>query len=69
MTGAKLYIRNNGSFGSSCDGCADTGHYIIEDSGRFTVYSVHDMKEGVAIAHGATREAAEKAIAEDWGSA
>lgn len=66
MSRATLYIRNNGSFGSSCDGCADTGHHIVEDSGRFTVFSVQDMREDEIIAADATREEAEAAIASDW---
>ena len=69
MSSAKMYIRLNGSFGASCDGCQDTGHRIFEDSGRFTVYSVQDMKEDVVIAENATREQAEAAIAKDWRTA
>lgn len=69
MTNAKLYIRRNGSFGASCDGCQDTGHEITEDSGLFTVYSIHDMREGEAIIESGTREEAEAAIAKDWRSA
>lgn len=66
MSNASIYIRRNGSFGASCDGTADTGHFIAEDSGRFTVYSIQDMKEDTVIAENATRADAEKAIAEDW---
>lgn len=66
MTGAKIYIRRNGSFGASCDGCQDTGHHITEDSGKFTVFSIQDMQEDVIIAADATREDAETAIAADW---
>jgi len=69
MKEANIYIRRNGQFGASCDGCADTGHTILEDSGRFTVYSIHDMREDVVIATDATREQAEEAIAKDWRSA
>lgn len=65
---AKLYLRRNGSFGASCDGCADTGHHILEDSGRFAVFSVQDGREGTIIAQDATREDAEAAIALDWRS-
>lgn len=64
MTGAQIYIRNNGSFGASCDGCKDTGHHITEDSGRFTVFSVDN--EGMPIIENATREQAETAIMQDW---
>jgi len=61
---AKLYVRRNGSFGASCDGVQDTGHVILEDSGRFTVFSIHNEDE--KIAEGADREAAENAITADW---
>lgn len=64
MQQAKLYLRRNGAFGAECDGTRDTGHRIVEDSGRFTVYSVDDDEK--AIAKDATREEAEKAIAADW---
>lgn len=64
MTPAKIYIRKNGAFGAECDGTRDTGHRIVEDSGRFTVYSADDDEK--AIAENATREEAEKAIAADW---
>lgn len=64
---AKIYIRNNGAFGASCDGVADTGHLILEDSGRFTVHSVHADEQRICI--NVTRAAAEQAIAEDWRSA
>ena len=61
---AKLYLRRNGAFGAECDGTRDTGHHIVEDSGRFTVYSADDPDK--VIAKDATREEAEKAIAADW---
>lgn len=61
---ARLYFRRNGSFGSSCDGCLDTGHHIVEDSGNFTVWSVHN--EDRRICRNATRAEAERAITEDW---
>lgn len=61
---ATMYIRRNGYFGSSCDGCQDTGHTIFEDSGLFTVYSVHH--EDQIIAKDAPRNVAEDAIAADW---
>ena len=61
---AKLYLRRNGSFGASCDGTADTGHEIFEDSGLFTVWSIHN--EDRAICTAATRSEAEAAIAADW---
>lgn len=64
MSDAKLYLRKNGAFGAECDGTRDTGHRIVEDSGRFTVYSVDD--DNKPIAQNATREEAEKAIAADW---
>lgn len=64
QTPAKLYIRRNGTFGASCAGVADTGHEIFEDSGRFTVWSVHD--EDRAICTDVTRQDAEAAIAKDW---
>lgn len=66
---ACLYIRNDGSFGASCDGCLDTGHFIAEDSGRFTVYSIADMREDVMICENANRYDAEIAIAADWRAA
>lgn len=69
MTKAHIYIRRNGSFGASCDGTADTGHYIVENAGRFTVHSIRDMAEDVVIAKDATRAEAEAAIAEDWRNA
>jgi hypothetical protein len=59
---AKIYLRRNGSFGASCDGCQDTGYHIEEDSGRFTIYD-HD---GDMLCMDATRENAEAAIALDW---
>ncbi len=61
--GAKIYLRKNGSFGASCDGCADTGYFIAEDSGRFTVYPDGGAEP---IIRDATREQAELAIAADW---
>ncbi len=61
---ASMYIRRNGAWGSSCDGCLDTGHNIVEDSGRFTVFSAHD--EDLVIAMNVARGDAERAIAEDW---
>lgn len=64
MTDARIYIRRNGAFGSSCDGCLDTGHTILEDSGRFTVYSIAD--DTTPICTNATRHEAERAIAKDW---
>lgn len=64
VTGAEIYIRRNGSFGASCDGTRDTGHHIAEDSGLFTVYSVHDPE--MPIVRDGTRLAAELAIAKDW---
>jgi len=64
---ATLYIRNNRSFGASCDGTRDTGHAIFEDGGLFTVYSIHD--DDRPICTNATREQAEKAITDDWRAA
>jgi hypothetical protein len=64
MKTAQLYIRNNGSFGANCDGTADTGHTIHEDSGRFTVFSLDDGDD--AICTDATRDEAQDAIARDW---
>lgn len=61
---AKIYIRRSGDFGSSCDGIQDTGHAIMEDSGKFTVWSVHDEDEQICA--GVSRHAAEVAIAADW---
>lgn len=69
MNNAKIYLCRNGSFGASCDGIQSTGHHILEDSGRFTVYSIQDMEEDVVIAKDATREEAEAAIAKDWRTA
>lgn len=68
MSNAKIYIRRNGQFGASCDGCHDTGHHITEDSGRFTVYPILSWGEDDPIVAGVTREQAEKAIARDWRS-
>lgn len=64
---AKIYLRQNGSFGSSCDRCQDTGHHITEDSGKFTVYSADNVE--LIIALDVSREEAEKAIETDWRSA
>ena len=61
---AKIYIRRNGTYGSRTDAVADTGHHIVEDSGRFTVYSIHDDER--IITKNADRAEAEAAIAEDW---
>lgn len=66
-TGASLYIRRNGAFGASCDGIRDTGHWITEDSGRFTVFPVGGGDD--PIVSNVTREEAEKAIAADWRAA
>lgn len=66
MQNARLYIRINGAFGSSCDDCQDTGHTILEDSGRFAVFSIQDGREDELIAQDATREEAETAITKDW---
>lgn len=60
---ARIYLRKNKSFGASCDGTADTGHHIIEDSGRFTVLGLDDE---TVIAKDATRQQAEEAITRDW---
>jgi hypothetical protein len=65
MQSAKIYLRNNGSFGSQCDGTRDTGHYIAEDSGQFLVRSVHN---DAVIAKWVSREDAESAITKDWRS-
>jgi hypothetical protein len=64
MTPAKIYRRINGTWGSSCDGCQDTGHHILKIGDRFTAYSVHDIERHVCTY--ATRQEAEKAIADDW---
>ena len=61
---ARIYLRRSGAFGSSCDGCADTGHHITEDSGRFTVFPLDGGDE--PIIRDATREQAEAAITENW---
>lgn len=62
---AKIYLRRNGSFGAGFPGILhDTGHAILEDSGRFTVMSIKDDETPICI--NATREEAEKAIGEDW---
>lgn len=61
---AKIYLRRNGAFGSSCDSCQDTGHVIHEDSGFFTVFSADDPD--VMIAQDVSRDVAEAAIAADW---
>ena len=63
-TGATLYFRHNGSFGAQCDGARDTGHHIAEDSGRFSVWSIHNEERQICTA--ATRAQAEAAIALDW---
>lgn len=63
---ARLYLRRDGSFGSSCAGVLDTGHRIHEDSGRFTVWSGRDMEEDRKICENATRDETETAIAKDW---
>lgn len=65
LQSAKIYLRNNGAFGSSCDGCLDTGHTIAEDSGCFSVWDL----DGKKILEAGTRAEAEKAITEDWRAA
>ena len=60
---ATIYIRKNGQFGASCDEIADTGHTILEDSGRFTVFG---DGEDEPIIENATRADAEAAIERDW---
>jgi hypothetical protein len=62
---ARIYLRRNGAFGSSCDGIGDTGHFISEDSGRFTVYP--DGSDDPII-RDASQEDAEAAITRDWRS-
>lgn len=64
MKPAKIYLRKNGSYGSSCDGIEDTGHYIGTLGGTFQVWSVHDPER--LIAKDASREEAERAIEADW---
>lgn len=64
MNKAVIYRRNNGQFGASCAGVADTGHSIFEDGGRFTVWSVHDEERFICMR--ATQADAERAIAVDW---
>lgn len=62
---AKIYRRANGQFGSSCDGCADTGHRIVSNGDdTFTVWSIHD--EEMVIADRLSRADAEFEIAADW---
>lgn len=65
---AQIYTRRNGGYGSSCDGCRDTGHHIVLVETKpvelFKVYSVHDTD--LVIAALATRAAAEQAIESDW---
>jgi hypothetical protein len=60
---AKIYQRMNGSLGAACDGTADTGHYIDEEDGKFTVWSI--IEDG-HLCTKVTREEAEKAIADEW---
>jgi hypothetical protein len=63
MSAAKLFIRRNGSFGASIPGMIrDTGHHILEDSGRFTVFG----DDNKVICENGTRDEAEVAITEDW---
>jgi hypothetical protein len=64
---AKIYMRRNGSFGSSYRGVEDTGHCIHEDSGKFTVWSIDGS--GHRIADGVSRDEAESAISKDWDAA
>lgn len=61
---AKIHIRRNGTFGASCDGTNDTGHLILEDSGRFTVHSIHGDEARICV--NVSRAKAEQAIAADW---
>ena len=61
---AKIYRRRNGTFGAECDGIRDTGHRIMEDGGRFTIYSMQDVHSHIC--RGATKSEAEAAIAADW---
>lgn len=62
---AVIYLRRNGEFGASCDGVADTGHTILEDSGKFTVFA---EGEDEPLIRNASRDEAEQAIAADWRS-
>lgn len=62
---AKIYRRNNGSYGASCDGCLDTGYDIrahLKDGSKFTVFD-HDDNP---LAVGVSKADAEKAITIDW---
>lgn len=61
---ASIYVRQNGGFGSTCDGVRDTGHHIVGEKGLFSVWSIHD--DDKLICEAATCEEAEKAIAIDW---
>jgi hypothetical protein len=61
---ARLWKRNNGTWGASSGGVQDTGHYIVERAGKFTTWSIHD--EHKRICADVSRVKAEKAIAEDW---
>jgi len=62
-TRATIYIRRDGRFAARCDGTHDTGHYITEDSGRFTIY---EYEGGHVLRRNVTREEAEAFIAHDW---
>lgn len=61
---AKLYLRRNGTYGSSYRGVQDTGHIIHEDSGKFTVWSCDGS--GHVICDGSNELEARRAIAKDW---
>lgn len=61
---AEIYLRRNGSFGARCGTTEDTGHYITEDSGKFTVHSADDPDK--IICRDCTRAEAEAAILHDW---
>lgn len=64
---AQIYRRKNGSFGASCDGTEDTGHFIDGVAGgRFTVWSI--IEDG-HLCTNVTREEAEKAITDEWRAA
>jgi hypothetical protein len=61
---AQIYKRRNGRWGSSVEGCGDTGHVITGGEGDFTVLSIKD--DETVIARNVARGEAEAAIERDW---
>jgi hypothetical protein len=67
---ANIYRRNNGEYGASCGRVQDTGHTIIHENGRYTVWTIEmDSYDDEPICRGVTKRQAERYIAKDWAAA